>query len=188
MVGTQPMPSPGGAVVANTGLMQCGLEAPKPLSEKADRLLRPIKAAGKGPPPQPWRQLRKSSPSSPPPVLTHSNFCVPALSLSHPRHPSLPTRRWTTFRWIRRRPRPCRAPCKSGRTCGSPPSLPRGPSCDAQATKPGEGPGGTKAASSLSPLSPLPSPLPPNPLHSATLAFNTLDIRDPELFPWEVRA
>ena len=165
------MPSPGGAVVANTGLMQCGLEAPKPLSEKADRLLRPIKAAGKDPPPQPWRQLRKSSPSSPPPVLTHSNFCVPALSLSHPHHPSLPTRRWTTFRWIRRRPRPCRAPCKSGRTCGSPPSLPRGPSCDAQATKPGEGPGGGLEAPKLPPpclpflLShhpshPTPSPLP----------------------------
>lgn len=33
-------------------------------------------------------------------------------------------------KWIKRKPRPCRTPCRSGQMCDSPQSLPRVPSCN----------------------------------------------------------
>lgn len=72
--------------------------------------------------------------------------------------------------------------------CGSPRSLPRAPSCD-------QGPPSLERGLEAPKLSPpcLPfllshCPLQPTSLHSATLAFKALDIRDPEPSPWEVRA
>lgn len=108
---------------------------------------------------------------------------LPGLSPSHPRHRSLPTRRWTTFKWTRRRPRPCRTPCRSGQTCGSPQSPPRAPSCDAP--RPGRGPEAPSAepASGLLALRLCSAPSCPPPLSSATLAFKALGIRDPDPFP-----
>lgn len=108
---------------------------------------------------------------------------LPGLSPSHPRHRSLLTRRWTTFRWTRRRPRPCRTPCRSGQTCGSPRSPPRAPSCDAP--RPGRGPEAPSAepASGLLALRLCSVPSCPPPLSSATLAFKALGIRDPDPFP-----
>lgn len=66
--------------------------------------------------------------------------------------------------------------------CGSPRSLPRALSCDAGATVPGEVPGGSISRAGSSRLSPThtPSPLPVPP--PATLAFEALDVRDPEPF------
>lgn len=102
-----------------------------------------------------------------------SSQALQAPTASHPRHPSLLTRRWTMFKWTRRRPRPCKTPCRSGQTCGSPRSPPRAPSCDA-------GPGGSVSRAGPSPC--LSSVLSPG-LLPATLAFEAFCIRDPEPFP-----
>lgn len=96
-------------------------------------------------------------------LTTHGHLSFPTLSLSHPHPPSLRMRRWTTFKWTRRRPRPCRTPCRSGQMCGSPQSLLRVPSCDSGAARHPEGPGGSVSRAGSSPsVSPVSSPVAPS--------------------------
>ena len=138
-------------------------------------------AAG-SPPARPRHHSGRAASCSPP-YGNSQPLHLPGLSPSHQRHRSLPTRRWTTFRWTRRRPRPCRTPCRSGQTCGSPRSPPRAPSCDAP--RPGRGPEAPSAepASGRLALRLCSAPSCPPPLSSATLAVKALGIRDPDPFP-----
>lgn len=56
---------------------------------------------------------------------------LPYLSFHSPRHPLWPPmRRWTMCKSTKRRPRLCKAPCRSGPMCGSLLNLPRGSSPD----------------------------------------------------------
>lgn len=56
---------------------------------------------------------------------------LPYLSFHSPLHPLWPlTRRWTMCKLTRRRPRHCKAPCRSGLMCGSLLKLLRGSSPD----------------------------------------------------------
>lgn len=140
-----------------------------------------VRGAGGSPPARPRHHSGRAACCSPPYINSQPPH-LPGLSPSHPRHRSLPTRRWTMFKWTRRRPRPCRTPCRSGQTCGSPRSPPRVPSCDGP--RPGRGPEAPSAepASGLLALRLCSVPACPPPL-SATLAFKALGIRDPDPFP-----